>query len=340
MDQVRTESVNVSTVWIFEMESAPTTIGFMSNGDYSDQHASITVNAPMTSATFVVLLFSVTALVALRRTKSIPKTACLLSSSLLLFDCATVFTFALRYMFDYTTPYFVITLVGVGWAIASFFNVAVMALDRLILFQYPFLYARRFTNGSYVVLYFIVIFIYVFVFTGHWITCFVGNPTPSDIRACFFPIIQRYMTFSQIGSVFICIPCLVWIAVIIRKQQQKVHSRSERNPTVVVFVCCINFILCTIGVFVVIYSVSFATSLARTAVTDVMHLINCLVDTFVYVLWFKECRHELLNIIATVIPPLRHSVQKIKNKDNDVAPISTGTSTVTPLGEFSCPSKN
>lgn len=314
MDEDRKESGYLSVVGNSENESESTAAGAVNTADFSDKHSLLAIKVGLVSATVVILLFSVAALVALWRTKFIPKTACLLSSSLLWFDCATSFTFALRNIVTDSNTLNVITLVGIGWATVSFVNVALMALDRFILFQWPYLYMRRFTNGSCVIVYYLIIITYLSVFTGHWINCFVDNPGFWDIRKCMVPLITIYMTISQALSVIICVPCLLWIVVIIKKQQQKERSRRERNPTIVVFVCCLNFIICTIGVFVLLYTEAQVTIVARRTATDIIHLINCLVDSSVYVLWFKECRYELLKMVAVLLPPVRHMTERLKNE--------------------------
>lgn len=296
------------------------------NKDFLDQHSVLWVKVVMVSVTIVISLFSITVLVALRRARHIPKTACLLSSSLLCFDCATILTFTLRNVVTNSRLLNIITLVGISWTIGSYINVAVMALDRVIFFQWPYIYIRRFNNGSYVFIYYIVMFVYLSAFTVHWVSCVITKTTFWDVRDCMVLLITIYMTVSQTFSVVICIPSLIWIVVIIIKQQQKERSRSENAPTIVVFMCCINYALCTVEVFALVYGLPNITIVARRTATEIVHMVNRLFDTCMYVLWFRECRYEFLKIIGSVIPPLRHVRQPMRNELSYIGSSNPGSS--------------
>ena len=307
-----------------------TTAATVNTPTYSNTHTLILIRVSLVTTSIVLMLFSVLALIALSRTKNIPKTACILSTSLLFFDCVTVLTYGVRNIVTDPVLLNIITLVGIGWATSSFINVAVMALDRLILFQWPYFYVRRFTNGSYVTVYYIIIAVYLIIFSGHWVNCFISMSDYRETRQCMLPLIIGYMTVTQSVSVLVCIPCFLWIAVIIIKQRQKKRSRSEKNPTIVVFVCCINYGLSTIGVFILLYTICQFTIIARRTATDIIHFVNVLVDTAVYVLWFKECRYELFKIIGCLIPPLRQRIERMRNEVFDVTGSGGTTSTSVP----------
>lgn len=306
-----TDDVNVTT-----------TSSVAVNSDYSDVQTEIVVKVLFVSIAALLLTISIPALIALNRTKKIPKTACILSTSLLWFDCATTFCFALRHMITDKIVLNLITLVGVGWFIASIANIGVMALDRMILFQFPYFYIRRFSNGSFVIFYYIIILLYLLTYTGRWVICFLDDPTFWELRQCMNPVIISTMATCFISSMSVSIPSFILIAIIIIKQRRRERSRSESNSTIVVFICCINYTFTLIVCFILMLTICQITIVVRRTATDVVFMFNGFVDTFVYVLWFKECRYELMKIVGTICPPLKDKIERMRAEVFDVSSVS------------------
>lgn len=286
--------------------------------DFSDVHTEIVLRVTFVSVAGLLVAFSASAATAMNRTKNIPKTACILSTSLLWFDCATTFTYALRHLFNDNVILNLITLIGICWGCGSFLNIAVMSLDRLILFQWPYFYVRRFTNGSYVIVYYIIILGFIVGFTCHWMLCFINFSLFWEVRQCMVPLITVYVSASHVASMVISIPCFIWILIIIMKQRRRERAKNESNPTIVVFVCCINYAISTVLVFILLYTVCQISIIVRRSATESLYMCNGFVDTCVYVLWFKECRYELLKMVGKVVPPLRKKVERMRNEIFDV----------------------
>lgn len=309
---------------IIASENDTNITGKISGSDYLDMHTDIAIKISFVFVSAVLVTFSSLALIALARTSSIPKNACILSSSLLMFDCAATFTFALRNIITEHVILNLITLVGLGWCNASSVNIAVMCIDRAILFQWPYFYVRRFTNGSYVIIYYIIILAYLLSFTGQWIKCFIGRLSFWEVRQCMNPVIVENLTISFVTSIAVSIPCFVLIVIIIIKQRRRERTRSRRESrsTIVVFVCFVNY-ACTVSVFLILmYTHCYVSIIARRTAIDIVFIINGFVDTCVYVLWFKECRYELLKILGKILPPLKTKVERMRT---EVFDISTGT---------------
>ena len=317
------ESVIVDTYVGNESDTTTPQTGL--NSDFADVHDLVAIKAGLITLAWVLLSISVTAFIALNRTRAIPKTACILSSSLLWFDCATILAFAVRNIVTDNIILNILTMVGLTMSSASFINIAVMSMDRLILFQWPYFYIRHFTNGSYVYFYYIIVVGFIVSFCANWMQCFISPSSFWDVRQCIVPLITVYMATSHVASVLFCFPCFVWIAIIVAKQQRKERSKSERNPTMVVLLCCINYSITTVIVLILLFTACYTTIIFRRTATDLLYMFNGLLDTFVYVLWFKECRYELLKIVSCFVPPLRPKLEKMRHEVFDVIGTCSGT---------------
>ena len=307
-------------------ESDTTTNETGLNPEFSDMHDLIAIKAGLFTLACVILSIAVAAFIALTRTRAIPKAACVLSSSLLWFDCTTITAFAIRHLVTNSFVLNILTMIGFTMSSASFINIAVMSMDRLILFQWPYFYLRHFTNGSYVCFYYIIVVGFMISFCVQWIPCFVYRSLFWDVRTCMENLIEVYITTSHVVSVVLCVPCFVWVAIIVVKHQRKKRSKSETNPTKVVLLCCINYSITAVILLILVYTICHTTIIFRRTTTELLYMFNGLMDTCVYVLWFKECRYELVKIVACFIPSLRPKLEKMRNEVLDVNASSSGSS--------------
>ena len=305
-------------------ESDTTTNETGLNPDFSDRHDLIAIKAGLFTLACVILSIAVSAFIALNRTRTIPKAACVLSSSLLWFDCTTITAFAIRHLLTDSFVLNILTMLGLTMGSASFINIAVMSMDRLILFQWPYFYICHFTNGSYVCFYYIIIVGFMISFLAQWIPCFVSGSVFWDVRQCMEKLNAVYLTSTHVASVLLCVPCFVWIAIIVAKQQRKERSKSETNPTKVVLLCCINYTITAVILLILVYTNCQTTIIFRRTTVDMMYMFNGLMDTCVYVLWFKECRYELMKIVACFIPPLRPKLERMRNEVFDITATGSG----------------
>ncbi|KAH3836600.1 hypothetical protein DPMN_109971 [Dreissena polymorpha] len=56
---------------------------------------------------------------------------------------------------------------------------------------------------------------------------------------------------------------------------------------------------------------------------DIFATANCILDPFVYVLWFRECRMELLKMLAGCLPTSPYLQDKIEKMRVEIFCIST-----------------
>lgn len=301
------------------------TAGTYESSEFSDAHTEVAIKVLFVFTAGVLLVFSVPSLIALNCTRNIPKTACTLSSSLLLFDCATTISFALRQIVIEKNILNLITMVGLGWFTASIINIGVMALDRMILFQWPYFYIRYFSYGSFVYFYYVIVLFYLLGYTGRWILCFTNDPTFWEVRQCMNLIIISSLTVCFVCSMAVSIPSFVLIATIIKKQQRREHSRRETRPTIVVLICCLNYTFTVTVCLILLITICQTTIIFRRTATEMLFLFNGFVDTCVYVLWFKECRYELLRIVGIIFPPLKDKIMRMRNEVFDISSVSNVT---------------
>ena len=314
----------------------------VSNGDYNaseseinetaslpigDQHSTVAVRAGLITTSIVLLVFSLAALVALSRTKTIPTTARTLSSSLLWFDSATMLAFAFRNMVDDSFISNLLTMFGLTMSSASFVNIAVMSFDRVICFQWPYFYIRHFTHGSYVIVYYMIIVGTIIPFIALWIDCCVTMPSFWEIRQCLLPLTTVFLASSHVICVLICIPCFVWITVIVIKNQRKERSKKDISSTISVVVCSINYGFTTIIALTFLFTACHTTIILRRTISQLLYMMNGFVDTCVYVLWFKECRYQLLNIVGVLVPALRQKIARMRNEVFDLSGAAHGATT-------------
>ena len=291
--------------------------------NYLDKHENQTINHLLLSAAAVCLIFSGMSFVAINRTHNIPRTACFLSSTLLIFDCATTFTYATRKLVTDSDTLNVITMIGLGWSYASFINVAVMAMERLLVFQWPYFYMRHVSHSTCTKVLSAIMVLYLGAWTSEWVVCFFTRTGFWNIRRCLDPVVIKYMTATFATLAIVTTTCFMKILFIIIKQRRKVLPQSEstaRNhrSTIVVFLCCLNYIFTAVINIVLVYTLAQITIVVRRTILDVLYIVNGLVDTCVYVLWYKECRYELLKIMSICIPPLRLKAERMRVEIFDI----------------------
>lgn len=285
---------------------------------FLDKYTDIAINSSFFIAAILCLIFSAMSFVAMNRTRNIPRTACFLSSSLLLFDCATTLTYATRKFIDNSDILNIITLIGLGWSYASFINVAIMAVERLIVVQWPYFYTRKMSYYTSIKILITLMVLYLVAWTSEWIACFFKTSGFWNIRACWGPIIIKYMTVTFATLLVVIVICFMKIVmIIIVKQRSKVHperqmsSRNNRS-IIVVFLCCVNYVFTALINLILVYTTDHVSIVVRRTILDILYMLNGLVDTFVYVLWYKECRYQLLKMIAVVIPSLRPKIERMR----------------------------
>jgi len=274
----------------------------------------------------LVLLLNGISLRALNRTRNTPASARFLSSALLVFDFVPNLLYAVRKFVIHFKYSMVIQFIGVGWSFLAYLNIAIMCVERLMIFQWPNFYLRRVSSQVFRKISLIMWTVYLTTWTlsvGH---CFVIYNSNFLSGNCSDDVIEKIVFLTcPITTIFSC-SCLVKIAFIIRKHTKKVKNKSStlknNKSTIVVYMCFMNYLLTTF-IYIVIMFITVDNNLLRRILMDALMMFNSLLDTFVYVLWYKECRMEVLKMFAVICPSLNTKIERMRVSVFDVMTFSS-----------------
>lgn len=279
----------------------------------------------MIGASALLLMFTGLSLVALSRTRNTPPTARFLSAALLVFDVIPNFIYAVRKFIIHFRYSLAVQFIGVGFSFVAYINIAVMSFERLLIFQWPNFYLRRISFRAFRTFALCIWGMYLGAWafgTGH---CFFIYDSNFQIGNCVDVVIEKFIFLTCPLSVIVSCGCLAKIAVIIQKQTRKVKAKGRtiqnHKSTIVVYLCSLNYVLTTL-IYIVIMFITVNDNLLRRILMDALMMFNGLLDTCVYVLWYKECRLELVRMFAKIFPSLNSRVEKMRVTVFDVLTFS------------------
>lgn len=255
-------------------------------------------------------VFCSVSFVAIKRTKKTPYSTQLLSMGLLVYDCLFLLSASVAKLFTYEESYF-IQHFSRGCQIAAQIIVGSMAIERLLVLQWPYVYLRVATNRltkTVCIIIFILSFLQFFAVRG--IVCFAIN------KPIYCGSIMSYYFISMcVISIVIEVVSYVKVFRIVRRQQgshrQHKISLQQYKGTLATFVYLVNSSI-SLSLYLGM-AVVFAARAARKAnangimavIADSVYVINCIIDPLVYVMWFKETRLEVLKMVLHVFPCVR-----------------------------------
>lgn len=272
----------------------------------------------------LILIFTAVSLFALNRTRHTPKTARFLASGLLVFDSGTTLTYTVRKLVSEPGFNRYINILGTGWSLLAYLQIGTMCVERLLVFQWPNFYLR---SVSFKKVRVICLLVWLSYFVA-WIVA-TGRCTfiycTDEADECFNESIIGFVMVICPASVLVSSISLIKIASLIRKQKAKFQNSPSviRNykSTFVVFLCFINYIFTTL-----VYGILAGTvkgNLERRIVMDGLMTVNGLLDTLVYVLWYKECRLEFIKMASKTFPSLNKKIDKMKLSIFDIVTSTT-----------------
>ena len=280
----------------------------------------------------VALTLSVISFVAIKRTKKTPYSTKVLSMCLLVFDSLFLISSSMARFFKHEDAY-IIQHTTRGFHVSSYVVVGCMALERLLVLNWTYLYHRYNTERRTRV---ICISISLGAFLHYAI-----------VRVCACYVTQKHLNCG-IGlqayfiTITIVIPILSFISYgkiysIVRQkttEQKFKYQLTHYKGTLVSFMYLVNTTLNLIAylglaVTFVIRSNQGVTEDGRLAMfTDSVNIVNCIVDPLIYVILFKETRLEILKMIKVVFPFVEPKITKMHIEIFNI--ISNYTSTSDP----------
>lgn len=274
----------------------------------------------------VVTFINGVSFLALNRTRHMPQTAKFLSSALLVFDLASVAIFGVRKLIEDVQYNLVLQYLAMGFNFLAYVNIAIMSVERLIVFHWPNFYLRTVTFSAFKRVCIVVWILYKISWLVDVGLCYVFvDDVDPETQLCFTLVIERHVKIIYWTSTFISCICLAKISFIIAKQSRKNADKKGKNwqnnkSTIVVSICIVNYLFTTASSAIMTFSISEAY--IRRAAHDVVMIINSLVDISAYVLWFKECRMELFKMLGKVFPVFMKKAERLRVEVFDIVTFS------------------
>ena len=228
----------------------------------------------------------------------------ILSAGLLVFDSLFLKSSSLARLFSYDETY-VLWQVVRGFQISTQIVVGSMALERLFVIKWPYVYLRVATKRRIRKVctgMFFTAFIQFFVVRG--LACYARNK-PTD---CGWPMSVYFVLVSFLIPTVSFI-CYGRIYGIIREKrgttEEKIQVKHYKG-TLVSFLYLINSTIILFIMFGLSVLFSIRTSKGvkedglSASLADSVAVVNCIVDPLIYVLWFKEVQFEFLKLFQVV----------------------------------------
>ena len=267
----------------------------------------------------MVLVLNGLSLLALLQTRHTPKRARFLSAALLGFDFLSTLLYTTRKLVKDAKYNILLQQIALGCSYSVYINIAIMSLERLLLFEWPIFYLR-YVRFFWVKVFCVAILgIYLTIYSIESTLCYV-NVNIEDVETlfCFEKVIIQHALVAFTITTLVSCTALGRILVIIKRQQNKdirmngnlkCNLRNHKSTLCVLF-CCGNYLVTTFTCMLLAFVVK--QNHLRRIVIDCVLTVNCLVDTCVYVLWFKECRLKLMQMLAMVCPALDMKAEKMR----------------------------
>ena len=278
---------------------------------------------------FLALLLCLTSLAAIVKTKKTPYSTKVLCLCLLAFDSLFLIFSSVSRLFKYNDLY-VIQHITRGLHVSSYIIVGSMALERLLVLNWTYLYLRLNTKRRTRI-------ICIGIFVGsilHYsavraFACYIKNK-PVDcgmgIQVYFFVIsvsipILSYISYGKIYT-------------IVRQKtadERFKYRLTHYKGTLVSFLYLVNT---TINLLIYLGLSTFYLIRSKKGVkedgivatmTDSVNIINCIADPLIYVILFKETRLEMLKMVGKICPFVRPKIQTMHMEIFDIITSSTRT---------------
>ena len=275
----------------------------------------------------VAFLFTAVIFATLRRTKRIPYAARLLSSGLLIFDMTfTVAVITREVVTDVVINLHchVITMIALQLA---FSTVALMSIERYVVLNWPNKYLRL---GSQMRIKFTVIFIWVSIATLFLVIRYPVCMIYFDKRSVLTrpgtcnQIVTFYYT-GLIGIVYMTsIVCYIKIFIVIKnkngetsvkpsyKNALNVLKKYKATSLVILYILVISMTSLAYAVVIAMIKIHNLDPCTIRASTDIINFVNCVMDPFLYVLWFRESQMECLKLIAPCSKRIKTKIESMR----------------------------
>ena len=280
----------------------------------------------------IFMVFASIAIVALNKTKQTPPTSRFLSSGLICYDILAVGCYTIRKFVEHHDINILIQVVGTGFCVLAYVTVGIMSFERLVIFYSPHFYLRHITPER--VKKFVAIIWVVFSVMYYFIrlaVCYMNSDTFSMynvVGSCNSASFLFYGTIIVL-VVAVSLACYFKIFVIIKSEKPTTNKPESLSAvakrlrayksTSLVFVYILTITVTSLA-YVFIISLNLDTVPLRLA-NDVVNTFNCMMDPCMYVLWYRECRLEILKMIGVCTPSLTLHIEQMRMKVFDIVTV-------------------
>ena len=266
-------------------------------------------------ATLVAFILCSLSLIAIYRTKKTPYSTKLLSVGLLSFDMIFLVLAGISRLFSYGDTA-ILWHTTRGFQVAAQLIVVSMALERLFVINWPYVYLRvatsRLTKRICFGIFFLSLSQYAVV---RGLACY----SRKMVLKC--GVFSGYLVALSVLLPAISLISYGRIYRIIRsngRKMQKGYKLRQYKGTLAAFFVLINSTvtqtLCLLLSLMSVMRIASGTNGDGFTATlaDSVNVVNCIVDPLIYVTWFKETRMEILKMIRICCPFVKPTVQKMR----------------------------
>ena len=251
------------------------------------------------------------------RTKKTPYATKILAICLLCYDCLFLILSSVTKFFSFADLYVIVHICR-GCQIAAQIVVGGMAIERLFVLNWPYVYLRiatdRLIRITCVTLQCFSILQYVGV---RALICYARNKAVN----CGNGYAVYFVLVSFLVPIISFVSYIKIYKILRQKGENQLNTRKhirQYKGTVASFFVLINSTVTqftTLGLSV-LYFVRTASGTKEDGLVanlaDCFNLINCIVDPLIYVVWFKETRMEVLKMIKCICPCVTRTIEKMR----------------------------
>ena len=263
-----------------------------------------------------ILILCTLSTVAVYRTKKTPYGAKLLSIGLLTYDILFLLFSPVSKLFEFNDV-FLVWHATRGFQIAAQVVVGCMAIERLFVINWPYVYLRVMNERRFKVVcsaVSILGFLHYSVMRG--IFCYARDKAVDCESGFPAYLITLCIVLSAISFI-----SFIRIYKIIRKSEDKhrpMHTIRQYKGTVAAFLVLVNTTVSQV-IWLGLSVMYFTRKAGGTAedgfvatLADWSNLVNCIVDPAIYVIWFRETRMELMKLVKGIFPWVQPKIEKLR----------------------------
>lgn len=273
----------------------------------------IEIQALLSPVNLLCIIFSQIIFFALRKTRHSPLMARFLVCSAIEFHCLLVLLCLFRKFFTSLQANIVVMTTLLGITDIMVVNVTIIAVERLIGFRYPFFY-RQYLMKRRAKCFVIGLWILAAANVAPFVKCNqeLRDETNLNVETCVTETTWiRLVLF--ITCFMLMISCTVYIVIFItlKGREYGLEKKAKHYKlSMALLLSGLNFFVISIALKVLCHMpVDFIT---RSVVFECCIMLNGVIDTTVYVMWFPECRLELLKFLVVCFPKLERKIEQMR----------------------------